>query len=345
LSLTHIVIPVTDSSQVSEARRAAAGLAREKAMNETIAAQLAIVVTEAATNVLKHGGGGSLLLAAHQHSGIPGIQVLALDKGPGMADVQRCLADGYSTAGSPGNGLGAIRRLAVLSDVYSGSGLGVVLMAWLPNQPVRSSDLAGEAAVFETGAVCAAVLQEQVSGDAWMAQPRPGGMRVVVADGLGHGPSAAHAAHAAIDVASRDAQSSGSDLIESIHAALRPTRGAAVAAADINLQEGAVHFTGLGNIAGSVIMAGARRQMVSHNGTAGHQARKIQEFTYSWDPGSLLILHSDGIATHWSLDKYPGLMLRHASVIAGLLFRDFSRGRDDACIVVVRQRAIPEVKF
>ena len=108
------------------------------------------------------------------------------------------------------------------------------------------------------------------------------------------------------------------------------TRGAAVAVADLDSRAGVVRFCGLGNITGSVTAPDAgRRQMVSHNGTAGLQARTMQEFAYPWTAGALLILHSDGLATHWSLDCYPGLARRDPSLIAGVLFRDFARGRDD----------------
>src|SRR4051794_33823049 len=148
---------------------------------------------------------------------------------------------------------------------------------------------------------------------------------------------------AALDLAAANASDSVSDLMSRLHDGLRATRGAAVAAAEIDVRAGVVRFAGLGNIAGSVYKPDApRRQMVSHNGTAGHQARKIQEFTYPWTADSLLILHSDGIGTHWSLDKYPGLATHHPSVIAAVLFRDFARGRDDASVVVVRQMSAGE---
>src|SRR5436853_5031629 len=110
-SVTNLVTPVSEASQVAEARRAAASLAQKTGMDETVAGKLAIVVTEAATNLVKHGGGGSILLSAHERRGASGVEMLAIDKGPGMADIHRCAGDGYSTAGSPGNGLGAIARL------------------------------------------------------------------------------------------------------------------------------------------------------------------------------------------------------------------------------------------
>ena len=97
-----------------------------------------------------------------------------------------------------------------------------------------------------------------------------------------------------------------------------------------------VRFSGLGNISACIIAAGASRSLVSHNGIAGHEMRKIQEFSYDWAPGALLVVHSDGLSARWDLTKYPGLISRHPSVVAGVLYRDFTRGRDDALVVVVR---------
>jgi hypothetical protein len=184
---------------------------------------------------------------------------------------------------------------------------------------------------------------EEVCGDSWIVHHRPGGPRVTIADGLGHGPIAAEASRTAIAVANDHIADSAIDLLDRIHGALRATRGAALAVAEIDCDRGIVRFAGLGNIAGCIISGGdTRRQMVSHNGTVGHQARKTQDFSYPWHRDSLLVLHSDGIATHWSLDSYPGLFYRHPSTIAGVLYRDFNRGRDDATVVVVRQdRASP----
>ena len=77
--------------------------------------------------------------------------------------------------------------------------------------------------------------------------------------------------------------------------------------------------------------------MMSHNGTAGLEIRNLQEFTYGWDPRSVLILHSDGLNTRWTLEQYPGLIIRHPAIIAGTLYRDFRRGRDDVTVVAVSE--------
>jgi hypothetical protein len=161
-----------------------------------------------------------------------------------------------------------------------------------------------------------------------------------VADGLGHGLLASDASSAAVRVAQQQVTEGGPRLLDRIHGALRPTRGAAVAVAELEHGRGILRYTGIGNIGGSIRShAGAVQHLVSHAGTAGHEVRKIAEFSYRWDPGSLLVMYSDGLSSHWSLDRYPGLLSRHPSVIAGVLYRDFSRGRDDATVVVLQEAA------
>ncbi|MGZ8295425.1 MAG: serine/threonine protein kinase, partial [Telluria sp.] len=105
--------------------------------------------------------------------------------------------------------------------------------------------------------------------------------------------------------------------------------------------DGKLQFAGVGNIAGSVIGGGPRRHLLSHNGIVGSNLRKVQQFEQPWDSGSLLILHSDGLGTRWDLDAYPGLAFAHCAVIAAVLYRDFTRGRDDATVVAVREMPAP----
>jgi hypothetical protein len=159
-----------------------------------------------------------------------------------------------------------------------------------------------------------------------------------MADGLGHGVDANVAAEAAMQTAREQVQASGPLLLERIHGALRPTRGAAVAVAEVDPVARVVRFAGVGNIGAAVVPAsGPVRRLVSHAGTAGHHVHRLHEFTYPWDSDSLLVMHSDGLLSRWSLDGYPGLMMRDPSVIAGVLYRDFLRTKDDVSIVVVQE--------
>jgi hypothetical protein len=154
---------------------------------------------------------------------------------------------------------------------------------------------------------------------------------------LGHGPLAAEASRAALEImAKRDSESITSGLTD-IHHALRSTRGAAVAIAQINAHSGIVRYCGVGNVVGAIVSRGVCRRMVSHNGTAGLGTPRFTEFTYPWSSDAVLLMHSDGLATRWDLAAYPGLAQRHPALIAGVMFRDFARERDDATVVVVRE--------
>jgi hypothetical protein len=126
-------------------------------------------------------------------------------------------------------------------------------------------------------------------------------------------------------------------VIETVHAALRSTRGAAVGVAAVDLRRRLVTFAGVGNVAGTIVGGAHDRQMVSHAGIAGHDARRIAEFTYPWPEHGLLVLASDGLVTHWDLRRYPGLVGCDPAVIAGVLYRDFTRGRDDVTVVVAKE--------
>jgi hypothetical protein len=188
------------------------------------------------------------------------------------------------------------------------------------------------------GAVSVPKPGQAVNGDAWLFHESAGVGRVLMADGLGHGLLAADAARAAVRVARQHPAETPSGLMARIHEALRPTRGAAVAIADIDPGGSVVRYTGLGNISASIQSPAAPvRHAVSHPGTVGHEVRKIAEFTYPWERGSVLVMHSDGLISHWSLDRYPGVLSRHPGLIAAVLYRDFIRGRDDATVAVVRE--------
>lgn len=321
-----ILVRARDDSGVGEARRAARRIARDIGLADVAVEQAAIVATEACRNLVVHGRGGDLVLTAG--AGGASLDVLALDRGPGIADLRRVMRDGFSTAGTAGQGLGAIARIASAHDVYSLPGGGTALFARLGKDPRGP---------LETGAVCTAVAGEAESGDTWGVESPGGHAVVLVADGLGHGPRAADAARVVLAALRKHATLPADRLLEELHGALRPTRGAAVAVAEVTGAGNAVRYAGIGNISGVLHGSTTTRKMVSLPGTAGHQVRSIRAFDYEWPDDGLLIMHSDGIATHWDLGRYPGLALRHPALVAGILYRDFARARDDATVLVARR--------
>lgn len=328
-----LCIPVHDQSQVGEARREAALLADRIGLEHEVADRLSIATTEAGQNLYLHGGGGEILLNGLETRKQPCIELLAIDRGPGM-DVNKCMRDGYSTSGTPGTGLGAISRLADSFDLYSAPGHGTVLLARF--QSKRGSRRRPESGVLDYSAASIAYPGETLCGDAWSVRSSPSTETFLVADGLGHGEFAQVAAQEAVRVFNEANGAKPTEIIERAHGVLRSTRGAAVAIARIDHQQKTVIFSGVGNISALIAADGVSRNMVSLNGTVGHQIHRVQEFVYPWTADAMLIMHSDGLGTKWDLNSYPGLSQRSPGVIAGVLYRDFSRRRDDVTVLIAR---------
>lgn len=335
-------IAITHASDIAAARRVGQRIAQEMGFDDVRIGQLAIVITEAATNILKHAGHGRMFL--HPSGVANGVDVLALDDGPGIANLAQALRDGVSSAGTAGTGLGALRRLTDEFDVYAPRGKGAIFFMRLLRAPASAlaanadADSSAEAGVV-AGGVCLPLAGEDESGDAWALAASRKSTTLMLVDGLGHGVEAAEAAKAALDCLAARPLLRPYDQLEACHLALRPTRGAALAVAQVThmaRDQHELYFAGVGNISACIIDGATRRQMVSHNGIVGHNMRKVQEFTHPCAPGSLIVMHSDGVNTQWDLEQYPGLAACNPAIIAALLLRDFSRGRDDACVLVYR---------
>jgi len=328
---------VAEASQVSELRRAAVGIAGRLGFDETAAARAAIVVTEVASNLVKHARAGEILLRpVHSGEKGAGLEVLSLDSGPGIADVGRALRDGYSTAGSSGSGLGAIQRLASEFDLYSTAGSGTALLARLWSSCPASLE---QGAALSVGAVRVARRYEPVCGDDWAYRDLPlQGHTFVVADGLGHGENAALAAREAVSVLQASPSCSPCVLIDTMHGRLRSTRGAAVMVVQVDSARGRIRHAGIGNISAVVFDGSKVRHLVSQNGIVGHDTRRIREQETACPDSWMLVMHSDGVTGRWDLEHYPGLPARDPSVIAGVLYRDHKRDRDDACVLVAKGR-------
>ncbi|MGV3663674.1 MAG: SpoIIE family protein phosphatase [Prosthecobacter sp.] len=324
---------VRDRSQVGEARRRALQWAEDHGCGKDLQSTVALVVSELAGNLSLHTrDGGCLVLRMLEDQAGGAVEIHSLDRGPGHANFGACMQDGYSTAGTAGTGLGAVRRASASFDIHSQPGLGTALRCVVAEKPAQA------AARHQFGLVNVPIKGEQVCGDACSYLDLGSGrMRMLVADGLGHGPLAAEASERAVKTFELKKHLELPTLMEEIHEALRGTRGAAVAVAEINMERGRVFYAGVGNIAGCLLRENAETShLVTMNGTMGVVRSKIQQFDYAWDSGAVLVMTSDGIKNHWRLDKYAGVMTRHSGLLAGILFRDFARQTDDMTVAVLR---------
>ena len=323
-------IALDDETQISVARRAASGMALRLDLSAEAVARAELVVVELAGNVLHHGTRGTVYLAGAPDGA--GLQIIVADKGAGIGNVERAMEDGFSTSTTPGLGLGAVRRIVQEMGMYSQRGAGTVVSALVGEDR--------ESHPQRTAVLSTCIAGETLNGDSWLVRREADGREVyLVVDGLGHGLYASEAAGMATRMVTGALDDNPSlsltALLTRMHEPMRATRGAAIAI--VSVAAGVATCCGVGNI--SMMLQGTdgtTRSILSHNGTLGHQMRKVQEFTYPVSAGTTLIMHSDGIATHWKMAQYPGLLVQPCATIAGVLYRDAVRGRDDATVLVAR---------
>ena len=250
------------------------------------------------------------------------IELLAIDRGRGMQNVESCMKDGYSTGGTAGTGLGAVRRLAAEFDLYSVADAGTVVMARV-----------GARAAGRFGAVSVPVAGERECGDSWRLAMQGGITAALVVDGLGHGTLAAQAALCSTKAFEDTPFEAPKALIERMHRSLVGTRGAAAACAHVD-GLGNLSYAGVGNISAVLITYAKSQGLSSHNGTLGLRMPRLQQFEYQRAPGTMVVMHTDGISSRWDLARKNGLLHRHPATVAAVLYRDHARGRDDATVLV-----------
>ena len=326
--------------QISTIRLDAMAMGRLHGLDAVAVDRLGTVVMEMAGNIVRHAGVGHIIIRPVGDHATGCIEILALDKGPGIADMTRAMRVGRTPPGGiPLNGgLAAVRRLADLFDIYSHPGRGTAVVAHVGAHSGRDSACrcADSAIHGSMGVVCVPLRGEEECGDAWAVDVAPGRLTALLVDGLGHGPGAAVAARAAMSVFRDAAAVAPEIMLSAMHAALRDTRGAALSVTVVDQSRRTVRFSGVGNVDGRVVTADTNRHLVPQNGIVGHTMPRPNSQDAPWPTDGRLVMHSDGISSRWRADHYPGLLARHPALLAGVLFRDFARERDDATVLVTR---------
>lgn len=324
---------VTDDSAVGTVRRRAMRMAEQHGYGDGRRGEVGIVLTELATNLVRHAHEGRILLRLLRAGDVAGIEAVAVDRGPGIANLRAAVRDGHSATGTLGVGLGAVSRLATSWDAHSAPGRGTVVVATM--WP-RDSGTTGAADASDVAALTRPIEGEAVCGDGYAIRRDWGVLRVLVSDGLGHGPLAAAATREAIRLFREADPQPPAQMLTLLHEGLSGTRGAAAAVAEVDAAAGSVRLAGMGNITGALVSPARRRVLLSQPGIVGHRGRSVREFAYEASLGDLLVLHTDGLRGRWELESYPGLTDHSPLLIAATLLRDAGVCRDDASVLVAR---------
>lgn len=327
-------IEVRHESGVAEARRAGKTMAVTLGFLPLACEEIALVMTELATNLVKHAEGGTLTLTPLSSDGRAGLEIESLDDGPGIADVEQALADRFSTTGSRGTGLGAVNRLMDELDIASrpGAGTRIVCRRWLRDRRPSSRPCP-----LTIGVATRSRQMDPANGDAFVVAHWAESLLVGVIDGLGHGPLANRAARAAQGYVESHLDLPLDQIFRGAGRACRATRGVVMALARFDWGRGRMAFASVGNIAVRVFPSLQPFKLLIRRGIVGLNAPTAVVTEHPWPPGHVLVLHSDGLAAHWVWRDFPGLMDLAAPAMAQELLRLLAKEDDDATVIVVRE--------
>lgn len=297
--------------------------------------QIDIIVSEMTSNIIKHAGGGELLVRVRTDDDSPVVEVISIDNGPGMTDTTRMLRDGVSTTRTLGQGLGAVSRLSDVSQLYSIPKWGTIHYAMVKGTP--DSSFIPEKKPIEIRALCVNKPREEVCGDGFSIKRNLPEMTIFFADGLGHGIHARAAVEAASEIFLETSEKDPVGVIRALHQNIRKTRGlvGVVAVADHRQREWRI--CGVGNIITRIYSGVGHRNYMSYNGTIGLTIPNAMNIsTYPMETNQHLVMCSDGIQTRWDMSRYPAILKYDNIMLAAAIYKDYARGTDDASVIIAK---------
>jgi hypothetical protein len=245
------------------------------------------------------------------------------------------MRDGMSTTNTMGTGLGAMSRLSTLFQVFSLRQWGTVVYSKVG--PERSYPEHPRQPDLDIRALCVPKIHEEVCGDGYKVAQTPTHIKILFGDGLGHGPYAKEAMDVAEDFFFGCDETDPVSIIRQMRDKVRRTRGLVASVAVMNKQRSSWSICGVGNIITRLYTGIEYRNYMSYNGTVGLNIPKSMNPTViPTERNQHLIMCSDGVTTRWSLNAYPSIFKYDPTVVAGAIFKDFSRGNDDTSILIAK---------
>lgn len=329
-SFTRYIIE--DRSYVAFIKKEIHGKVVAAKFNEVEIGKIDIIVSELTSNLIKHAGHGELLYRV-SNSG-PLCEIICIDKGPGIADISHAMKDGISTTKTLGGGMGSMDRLSTLFQVLSMPKWGTVLYS-------RTGTPRREGAQNSTDVDAKALLvpkpHEDICGDGYAMVSDKSYTKIFFGDGLGHGKNAAEATESAKDFFFRCDDNDPVNLLRGMHERVRRTRGLVATIAVLDKKASTWTICGIGNINTRMYTGIEYRTYMAYNGTIGLNIPTSMKGTViPVEKNQHLVMCSDGITTRWNLNRYPYIFKYDPLLVAGAIYKDFSRGNDDASVFIAK---------
>jgi anti-sigma regulatory factor (Ser/Thr protein kinase) len=311
-------------------------VSRRMGYSEVAREHMELVCKEMVTNQTKYAGGAGLVQIWELRHPVPAIDLFAIDFGPGITNLPAAMEDGYTTSGTMGKGLGAIRRLANESEFYTVPA-GVAADAPWHGTAVWARFYAKggpEVDSFQIGRYLRAYHDGPHNGDCLGVHGGRGHLRWLHMDGLGHGVEAESTVSGLCDLS--DQAAGLQDFMADLSDRLRGSRGAVALTGEVDAAGQGARICGVGDMNAYLICNGDRRNITFSPGVLGHAHRSFEETTVGFPPHALLITCSDGIRRNWALSSFPSLWRLHPQLIALLLGQVLGRGNDDKSLFAIR---------
>ncbi len=309
-------------------------MAAEAGMKEARINELDIIVAEMTSNLYKYSDDGEILAGVFPNGGLPYIELISIDNGPGMLNPAKMMLDGISTTSTLGHGLGSMKRLSDVFDLYSQPGWGTIVLSRVYSEP-KSKQIEKYNLIMQP--IVVSKPGEKVSGDGFVYKKTDKYVKLMLADGLGHGPEANKAVNEAAIAFKVFPDFSPTETLRFIHNSIKKTRGAVINIIGYEFDSKRWTSTGIGNIFLRMLGPGNFKNHMSYNGIVGHNIpNTMNEQFYSSDQFNQIMLCSDGIKTRIETGKYPLIYKHDLCVLAAAIYKDHARRTDDMSVVVAK---------
>jgi anti-sigma regulatory factor (Ser/Thr protein kinase) len=331
---THISFAANDRSYFSLIKKEIHRIATEAGLSAARTNELDLIVAEMTSNLFKYSDDGEILLGVFNKGGSPYIELISIDNGPGMINPTRMMQDGVSTSNTLGHGLGSMKRLSDTFELYSQIGWGTIVLSRVYNEPEmfkpQNKVVMRPIVVSKPG--------ETTSGDGFVYKKTDKYIKMMLADGLGHGPEANKAINEAAAAFKVFPDYSPTETIRFIHTSIKKTRGAVISIIGYDFDQKEWASVGVGNIAVRMMgPAGAFRNHMSYNGIVGHNIpNTMNDQKYAADQYNQVLLCSDGIKTRIDFAKYPLMYKYDQTILAAAIYKDHARRNDDMSVVLAK---------
>lgn len=337
---------ISEQHHIFEVKREVAEYAKRLGFSEKEIEEISIAVTELGKNLIKHQAiEGEIFYSSFEEGEKKGLELISFDKGPGIANIEAVMEDGYSSKKSLGIGLGAVKRMMNDISIESATidlptpsfqGENIIGTKITSRKYLRSEEIT---TLKHTKRMTFSVFTrskfgEIFNGDNYVLKHFETKTLFGVIDGLGHGQGASIASNKAQLCILKNYSESLEEIIEILHDKLRNTRGAALSLGLIDHEAKTFNYIGIGNVLTRVFNSSSPINPLNYNGTLGVSLKKFKKFEYPWDKNNIIIMTSDGISSKYTLEDIFEILHEHPMVIGHKIFKNFGKIQDDATILV-----------